>query len=74
MISSGTLRHPGGEVEDWFSDMRGPRPAFLDGDQWAYTARIVAVLLGAALVWFKFPKRDDEQRLLAEYRAEDAAS
>ena len=50
------------------------KTAFLQGDQWAYTAGIVAVLLGAALVWFKFPKRDDEQRLLAGYQAEDAAS
>ena len=31
------------------------------------------VLLGAALVWLKFPKRDEERRLLAEYQAEDAA-
>jgi MFS family permease len=52
----------------------GAKTAFLQGDQWAYTAGIVAVLLGAALVWFKFPKRDDEQRLLAEYAAEDAAA
>jgi MFS-type transporter involved in bile tolerance (Atg22 family) len=50
----------------------GAQTAFLQGDQWAYTAGIVAVLLGAALVWFKFPKRDDERRLLAEYQAEDA--
>ena len=50
----------------------GAKTAFLQGDQWAYTAGIVAVLLGAALVWFRFPKRDDEQRLLAEYHAADA--
>ena len=49
----------------------GAKTAFLQGDQWAYTAGIVAVLLGAALVWFKFPKRDDEQRLLATYHAQD---
>ncbi len=36
-------------------------------------AGIVAVLLGAALVWLKFPKRDEERRLLAAYQAEDAA-
>ena len=50
----------------------GAKTAFLQGDQWAYTAGIVAVLLGAALVWFKFPRREDEQRLLAEYHAADA--
>ena len=32
------------------------------------------MLLGAALVFFMFPKRDDEQRLLAEYAREDAAA
>ncbi len=51
----------------------GAKTAFLQGDQWAYTAGIVAVLLGAALVFFKFPKRDDEQRLLAVYHQEDTA-
>jgi hypothetical protein len=51
----------------------GAKTAFLQGDQWAYLAGIVAVLLGAALVWLKFPKRDEERRLLTEYQAEDAA-
>ena len=36
-------------------------------------AGIVAVLLGAALVFFRFPKHDEEQALLAEYHAEDTA-
>jgi MFS family permease len=48
------------------------KQSFLAGDQWAYLAGIVAVLLGASLVYFKFPKKDEERRLLAEYRAEDA--
>jgi MFS transporter, DHA2 family, multidrug resistance protein len=47
------------------------RTSFLQGDQWAYTAGIVAVLLGATLVYFMFPKREEERRLLAEYQAED---
>jgi len=47
------------------------KAAFLQGDQWAYTAGIVAVLLGAAIVFFGFPKREREERLLAEYQAED---
>ena len=38
----------------------------------AYTAGIVAILIGAAIVFFLFPKRDEEQRLLASYHAEDA--
>src|SRR6266576_2123112 len=50
----------------------GAKTAFLQGDQWAYTAGIVAVLLGAALVYFMFPRREAERRLLAQYQAEDA--
>jgi MFS family permease len=49
------------------------KQSFLDGDQWAYTAGLVAVLLGAVLVFFLFPRKDEEQRLLAEYQAEDSA-
>jgi MFS transporter, DHA2 family, multidrug resistance protein len=51
----------------------GAKTAFLQGDQWAYTAGIVAIVLGAAIVFFLFPKRDDEQRLLAEYHTQDTA-
>jgi MFS family permease len=47
------------------------KTAFLKGDQWAYTAGIVAVLLGAVLVYVKFPRLEDEKRLLAEYHAQD---
>jgi hypothetical protein len=47
------------------------KTAFLQGDQWAYTAGIVAVLLGGAIVYFLFPTHDDERRLLAAYHAED---
>jgi DHA2 family multidrug resistance protein-like MFS transporter len=49
------------------------KTSFLQGDQWAYVAGIVAVLLGAALVFFAFPKRDEERRLLADYAAEEAS-
>jgi DHA2 family multidrug resistance protein-like MFS transporter len=49
------------------------KTSFLKGDQWAYTAGIVAVLLGAVLVYFMFPRLNDENRLLASYEAEDAA-
>jgi EmrB/QacA subfamily drug resistance transporter len=47
------------------------KASFLQGDEWAYTAGIVAILLGAALVFFRFPKRDEEEALLAGYHAED---
>jgi DHA2 family multidrug resistance protein-like MFS transporter len=48
------------------------KTAFLQGDQWAYTAGIVAILIGAAIVYFLFPKKEEEERLLAAYRAADA--
>jgi MFS transporter, DHA2 family, multidrug resistance protein len=51
----------------------GAKTAFLQGDQWAYTAGIVAVLLGAVLVYLKFPRPEEERRLLAQYEVDDAA-
>jgi MFS transporter, DHA2 family, multidrug resistance protein len=50
------------------------KSAFLAGDQWAYTAAIAAVLLGAGLVFFLFPRQAAEERLLARYHAEDRAA
>ena len=47
------------------------KQSFVDGQDWAYMAGIVAVLLGFALVWFFFPKVDRERELLARYAAED---
>src|SRR3954452_6393324 len=48
------------------------KTAFLQGDQWAYVAGIVAVVLGAVLVFAAFPRMEREQALLAEYQAADA--
>jgi len=48
------------------------RSAFLDGDTRAYSAAIGIVLIGAALVFFVFPKHDAETALLERYAAEDA--
>jgi MFS transporter, DHA2 family, multidrug resistance protein len=48
--------------------------SFLDGANWAYVAGIVAVVLGAALVYFLFPKQDEELALLEGYARQDAAS
>jgi len=50
------------------------KTAFLQGDSWAYLAGIVAVLLGAVLVFAQFPRRDEERRLLVEYRQTDRAA
>jgi MFS transporter, DHA2 family, multidrug resistance protein len=49
------------------------RSSFLSGDKWAYTAGIVAVLLGCGLVFVRFPRRDAEERQLAGYHASDTA-
>jgi MFS family permease len=50
----------------------GARESFLVGDQWAYTAGIIAVLIGGVIVNVLFPKKDVEEALLAQYHAEDA--
>jgi EmrB/QacA subfamily drug resistance transporter len=50
----------------------GAKTAFLQGDQWAYLAGIVAVLAGAVLVFFVFPKQQAEEEMLARFAAEDA--
>ena len=50
------------------------KQSFLDGDQWAYTAGIVAVAARrGARVLRCSRERDEEQRLLAAYEAEDVA-
>ena len=48
------------------------KSAFLAGSGSAYLAGILAVLVGAGLVAFFFPKHEAEQALLSEYRARDA--
>lgn len=52
----------------------GAKSSFLSGADWAYTAGIVAILLGGAVVFFLFPKKNDEERLLAEYHTADTAA
>jgi hypothetical protein len=49
------------------------KTSFLEGDRWAYTAGLVAVLLGAALVYFFYPRKDQEITLLAAYHKADEA-
>jgi DHA2 family multidrug resistance protein-like MFS transporter len=48
------------------------KTSFLKGDEAAYLAGIVAVVLGAVIVFFLFPKYEAEKRMLDEYAAEDA--
>ena len=47
------------------------KTSFLAGDSQAYIAGIIAVLLGAALVFFIFPKAEKERTLLEEYHQQD---
>lgn len=47
--------------------------SFLAGDQLAYMAGLVFVLIGLALTFLRFPKHDEEQRLRAKFHAEDEA-
>jgi MFS transporter, DHA2 family, multidrug resistance protein len=48
------------------------KTSFLQGDQWAYLAGIIAVLVGAVIVFRFFPKLERERQLLAEYQGENA--
>ena len=50
----------------------GAKTSFLAGADEAYLAGIIAVLIGGAIIFLLFPKKADEERLLAEYHAEDA--
>ncbi|HEX7610117.1 MAG TPA: hypothetical protein VF380_05545, partial [Solirubrobacteraceae bacterium] len=46
--------------------------SFISGADWAYVAGIIAVALGALVIFFLFPGREQEQQMLAEYHAADA--
>ena len=48
------------------------KTSFLKGDHWAYAAGIIAVGLGAALVFTCFPGKDEEEQMLSSFQAEDA--
>ena len=48
------------------------RDSFLNGEDWAYLTGIIAIVIGAIVVFSFFPKHDDEVRLLEEYGAEDS--
>ena len=51
--------------------IEGAKSSFLAGADWAYTAGIIAIAVGAVIVFFLFPKRDQELKLLTSYHAED---
>jgi DHA2 family multidrug resistance protein-like MFS transporter len=47
------------------------KSSFLDGSQLAYAAGLVAVIIGIAVTFLLFPKKDEELRLHAEFHGED---
>ncbi len=53
--------------------LEGAKQSFVDGQDWAYIAGVVTVLLGGVLVYFMFPKKDEENALLAQYQRDDEA-
>ncbi|MFZ4518338.1 MAG: MFS transporter [Microthrixaceae bacterium] len=54
--------------------IQGAKESFVQGQDWAYLAGLLAVAAGAALVFFRFPRHQAEKDLLASYAAEDATS
>jgi EmrB/QacA subfamily drug resistance transporter len=50
------------------------KTSFLQGDDYAYIAGVIAVLIGAALIFFKYPKKDEEHTMLAAFHAHDMAA
>ena len=48
--------------------------SFLQGDRWAYTAGLIAVVIGMSLVFFLFPKKKSEQEMRAAFHAQDEAA
>jgi DHA2 family multidrug resistance protein-like MFS transporter len=50
------------------------KTSFLAGDQYAYIAGIIAILIGAVLIFFKYPKKEEERKKEAEFHAEDMAA
>jgi EmrB/QacA subfamily drug resistance transporter len=50
------------------------KASFLDGADWAYGAGIIAIVLGALIVALRFPRRDEERALLADYHRTDMAA
>jgi MFS transporter, DHA2 family, multidrug resistance protein len=50
------------------------KASFQAGDQYAYIAGIIAVLIGAVLVFWRFPRPAEERRLLQEYHNLDTGA
>jgi MFS transporter, DHA2 family, multidrug resistance protein len=79
-VSSVTMSFAGAQsvAEEYpqYSDqiLAAAKSSFLAGDSEAYAAGVIAVLFGAVLVFFLFPKAEDERKLLEEYRRVDGGA
>lgn len=49
------------------------KSSFARGQDWAYLAGTIAIVLGAALVLLRYSNHTDEQRLLRGFQATDDA-
>lgn len=47
------------------------KKSFLAGGDWAYLAGIIAIIIGAAIIYFKFPGKEKERELHTQYHIED---
>ncbi len=54
--------------------IEGAKTSFVQGSELAYSAGIIAILIGATLVYFLFPKHGHEEELLSEYHTIDVAA
>ena len=70
MASAETIAEQYPQYADAIS--QAAKQSFLSGQDWAYLAGIIAVVVGAVLVFFFFPKAQRERELLEQYRTEDA--
>lgn len=61
------LRHP--EYQTQIMD--AAKKSFLAGGEWAYLIGIIAIIIGAFLIYFKFPDKEKEKELHAQYLVED---
>ncbi|HEV2309969.1 MAG TPA: MFS transporter, partial [Acidimicrobiia bacterium] len=50
------------------------KASFIDGADWSYAAGLIAILIGATLVYFVFPRARREKELLVEYHETDVAA
>jgi len=54
--------------------IQGAKTSFLHGADLAYSAGILFIILGGAVVWFLFPKKSREHQLLESYERQDGVA